>query len=140
MTVHARAVSGALALAVIAGGLTTYGQRRGEEDDCRLHLENGAEGTVIGWFEGGVGTGVRPFRLVSGLDCEGSVRALQRGGDAALPAGIPVRAVGTWQRAGHPVAGIPASAGTLLLADVGVDESVTGVRFAGARARVRGRI
>jgi ComEC/Rec2-related protein len=129
-----------LALAVIAGGLTTYGQRRGEEDDCRLHLESGAEGTVIGWFEGGVGTGVRPFRLVSGLDCEGSVRALQRGGDAALPAGIPVRAVGTWQRAGHPVAGIPASAGTLLLADVGVDESVTGVRFAGARARVRGRI
>ena len=140
MTVRARAVSVALALAVLAGGLTTYGQRRGLEDDCRLHLADGAEGPVVGWFEGGVGTGARPFRLVHGLDCEGSVRALQRGGDAALPAGVPVRAMGTWQRAGHPVAGVPASAGTLLLTDVGVDEHVIGVRFAGARARLRGRI
>ena len=140
MTVRARAVSVALALAVLAGGLTTYGQRRGLEDDCRLHLADGAEGPVVGWFEGGVGTGARPFRLVHGLDCEGSVRALQRGGDAALPAGVPLRAMGTWQRAGHPVAGVPASAGTLLLTDVGVDEHVIGVRFAGARARLRGRI
>ena len=140
ITQRARAVSAALALAVIAGGLTTYAQRRGAGSDCRLHMTDGAHEPVTGWFEGGAGTGMRPFRLVRGLDCEGSVRALQRGSDAALPPGIPVRAMGTWQRAAHPVAGSPTSAGTLLLADAQVDESVTGVRFAGARARLRGRI
>ncbi len=140
ITAHAQAVSAALALAVIAGGLTTHGQRRGALDDCRLHLTDGVEGPVFGWFEGGVGTGARPFRLVRGLDCEGSVRTLQRGGDTALPAGTPVHAVGTWQRSTRPAGGPPAWAGTLLLADVRVDESVTGLRFAGARARIRGRI
>ena len=140
ITQHARAVSFALALAVIAGSVTTYAQRRAAGSDCRLHMTDGAREPVTGWFEGGAGAGVRPFRLVRGLDCEGSVRALQRGSDAALPPGIPVRAMGTWQRAAHPVAGSPTSAGTLLLADAQVDESVTGVRFAGARARLRGRI
>jgi len=140
ITVHAGAVSVALALAVLAGGLTTYTQRRAAGGDCRLHITDGAKGPITGWFEGGTGTGARPFRLVSGLDCEGSVRAFQRGSDASLPPGTPVRAVGTWQRAAHPVVAAPASAGTLLLAEVQVDESVTGVRFAGARARLRGRI
>ncbi len=51
-----------------------------------------------------------------------------------------MRAVGTWQRAAHPVAGAPAFAGTLLLAQAQVDESVTGLRLAGARERLRGRI
>ena len=45
--------------------------------------------------------------------------------DAGLPPGIPVRAVGAWQRAAHPVAAAPASAGTLLLSDVRADGSVT---------------
>jgi len=36
--------------------------------------------------------------------------------------------------------GAPASAGTLFLAEVQVDESVSGLRFAGARARLRGRL
>ena len=51
-----------------------------------------------------------------------------------------MRAVGAWQRAAHPVAAAPASAGTLLLSDVRADGSVTPLRFAGARARLRGRI
>ena len=134
ITVHAGAVSAALGLAVLAGGLSTYTQRRAAGTDCRLHMTDGAKGPITGWFEGGTGTGARPFRLIRGLDCEGSVRAFQRGGDAAFPAGTRVHAVGTWQRAA------PASAGTLLLAEVQVDESVTGLRFAGARARLRGRI
>ena len=103
-------------------------------------MTDGAKGPITGWFEGGTGTGARPFRLIRGLDCEGSVRAFQRGGDAAFSPGTRVRAVGTWQRAAHPVVAAPASAGTLLLAEVQVDEGVTGVRFAGARARLRGRI
>ena len=45
-----------------------------------------------------------------------------------------------WQRAPHPVASAPGSAGTLLLTDVQLDESVNGVWFAGAGARLRGRI
>ena len=57
-----------------------------------------------------------------------------------LPPGIPVRANGTWRRAAHLNALAPASAGTLLLTDVQLDESVPDVRFAGARARLRGRI
>ncbi len=140
ITVHTAAVSAALALAVLTGSLTTYAQRRAAGSDCRLHMTDGAKGPITGWFEGGTGTGARPFRLIRGLDCEGSVRAFQRGGDAAFPPGTRVRAVGTWQRAAHPVVAAPASAGTLLLAEVQVDESVTGVRFAGARARLRGRI
>ena len=135
-----RAACAALALAVIAGGLTTHAQRRATGSDCRLHMADGVKGTVTGWFEGGVETGARPFRLVRGLGCEGSVRAFERGSDVGLPAGIPVVAVGTWRRASHPVVTAPASAGTLLLTDVRVDESVTGLRFAGARARFRGRI
>ena len=140
ITVHVGAVSAALALALLTGGLTTYTQGRAAGSDCRLHIADGAKGPITGWFEGGTGAGARPFRLVRSLDCEGSVRAFQKGSDAALPPGTPVRAVGTWQRAAHPVAAAPASAGTLLLAEVQVDESVTGVRFAGARARLRGRI
>ena len=140
ITVHAGAVSAALALAVLAGGLSTYTQRRAAGSDCRLHMTDGAKGPITGWFEGGTGTGARPFRLIRGLDCEGSVRAFQRGNDAAFPTGTRVRAVGTWQRAAHPLVAAPASAGTLVLAEVQVDESVTGLRFAGARARLRGRI
>ena len=79
ITVHTGVMSAALALAVLAGGLTTYAQRRGAGGDCRLHLTHGAEGPVSGWFEGGTGTGARPFRLVRGLNCEGPVRAFQRG-------------------------------------------------------------
>jgi hypothetical protein len=140
ITVHAGVVSSALALALLAGGLSTYTQRRAAGSDCRLHMTDGAKGPITGWFEGGTGTGARPFRLVRGLHCEGLLRAFQRGSDAALPPGIPVRAVGTWQRAAHPVTAAPTSAGTFLLAEVKLDESVTGVRFAGARARLRGRI
>ena len=140
VTVHTGAVSAALALAMLAGGLTTYAQRRSAGSDCRLHMVDGAEGPITGWFEGGTGTGARPFRLVQGLDCEGSVRAFQRGRAAAFSPGTPIRAIGTWRRAAHPVVGAPASAGTLLLTEVQADESAFGVRFAGARARLRGRI
>ena len=140
ITVHTGAMSAALALAVLAGGLTTYAQRRGAGEDCRLHLTDGAEGPVGGWFEGGTGTGARPFRLLRGLNCEGSIRAFQRGSDGGHPPGTRVRAVGTWRRAAHPTTAAPASAGTLLLADVQLDESFTGFRLAGARARLRGRI
>ncbi len=77
--VHTGAMWAALALAVLAGGLATHTQRRGAGDDCRLRLADGAEGPVRGWFEGGTGTGTRPFRWVSGLNCEGSVRAFQGG-------------------------------------------------------------
>ena len=140
ITLQTGAMSSALALAVLAGGLSTHAQRRAGGSDCRLHMTDGVEGPVRGWFEGGTGTGARPFRLVWGLNCEGSVRAFQRGSDAGLPPGAPVRAVGAWQRAAHPVAAAPASAGTLLLSDVRADGSVTPLRFAGARARLRGRI
>ena len=148
ITVHAGAVSVALALAVLAGGLTTYMQQRAASSDCRLHVPDGAEGPITGWFEGGTGTGARPFRLVSGLGCEGSVRAFQRGGDdtfarwapSGAPTGTPVRAIGTWQRAAHPVVTAAHWAGTLMLVEVQVDESRTGVRFGGARARLRGHI
>ena len=140
ITVHAGAVSVAFALAVLAGSLMTYTQRRAAGGDCRLHIPDGAKGPITGWFEGGTGTGARPFRLVGGLDCEGSVRAFQRGSDAALPPGTPVRAIGTWLRATHTVVAAPAFAGRLLLTEVEVDESAVGVRFAGARARLRGRI
>ena len=51
-------MSAALALAVLAGGLTTYAQRREAGGDCRLHLTDVAEGPVSGWFEGGTGTGL----------------------------------------------------------------------------------
>ena len=138
--VRTRAVSAALALAVIAGGLTTHAQRRVAGRDCRLQMTDGAEGPVTGWFEGGTGFGARSFRLVRGLGCQGSVRTFQGGGDDVVPPGTPVRAVGTWRRAAHPVAAAPAWAGTLLLTDVEIDESVTGFRFAGAGARLRGRI
>ena len=57
ITVHAGAVSLALALAVLAGGLTTYTQRRAAGNDCRLHMRDGAKAPVTGWFEGGTGTG-----------------------------------------------------------------------------------
>ena len=134
------AMSAAVALAVLAGGLSTHAQRRAGGGDCRLHMTDGAEGPVMGWFEGGTGAGARPFRLVRGLNCEGSVRAFQTGSDAGQPPGTPVRAVGVWQRAAHPVASAPASAGTLLLSDVRPEESVSLVRFAGSRARLRGRI
>ena len=140
VTAHAGAVAAALALAVLAGSLTTYTQRRAAGGDCRLHMTDGAQGPITGWFEGGTGTGSRPFRLVHGLGCEGSVRAFQRGGDAGLAPGTPVRAVGTWRRAAHPDVAAPRWAGTLLLAEVQVDESGTALRFAGARARVRGQI
>ena len=140
ITVHTGVMLAALALAVLAGGLTTYAQRRGAGGDCRLHLTDGAKGPVSGWFEGGTGTAARPFRLIRGLHCEGSVRAFQRGSDGGHPPGTLVRAVGTWRRAAHPTLAAPASAGTLLLAEVQLDESVTGFRWAGARARLRGRI
>ena len=140
ITVHTGTMSAALALAMLAGGLTTYGQRRGVGGDCRLRLTDGVEGPVSGWFEGGTGTGARPFRLVHGLNCEGSVRAFQRGSEGGYPPGTPVSAVGIWRRAAHPIAAAPASAGTLLLADVQLDENFTGFGFAGARARLRGRI
>ncbi len=140
ITVQTGAMAAALALAVLAGSLSTHAQRRAMGSDCRLHLTDGAAGPVTGWFEGATGTGARPFRLVRGLNCEGSVRAFQRGSDAALPAGTPVRAIGSWQRAAHAVVAAPASAGTLLLTDVRPDESVSPSRFAGAGARLRGRI
>ena len=88
ITVHVGAVSAALALAVLTGGLTTYTQGRAAGSDCRLHIADGAKGPITGWFEGGTGAGARPFRLVRGLDCEGSVRAFQKGSDAALPPGL----------------------------------------------------
>ena len=69
ITVHTGAMSAALVLAVLAGAVTTYAQRRGAGSDCRLHLTDGAQGPVSGWFEGGTGTGARPFRLVRGLNC-----------------------------------------------------------------------
>ena len=140
ITVRTRAVSSALALAVVAGGVTTYAQRRAARSDCRLHLMDGVEGPITGWFEGGAGPGARPFRLVRGLHCEGVVRAFYRGSGAPVPPGIPVRAVGRWQRATHSVVARAAWAGTLLLEDVRMDESASGPRFAGARARLRGRI
>ena len=58
----------------------------------------------------------------------------------AVDTGTPVRAVGTWERRAHPVAAAPGWAGTLLLSDVRPDESAPTSRFAGARARLRGRI
>ena len=137
---RAGAVSTGLALAVIAGALTTHAQGRAAERDCRPRLMDGAEGPVTGWFEGGAGAGARPFRLVRGLGCEGSVRALQRGVGYAPPPGARVYATGTWQRAAHADATAPASSGLLLLTDVRPDDHVTRARFAGARARVRGRI
>lgn len=140
VTLHTGVITAALALAVLAGALTTYAQRRGAGGDCRLRLADKAEGPVRGWFEGGSGTGARPFRLVHGLNCEGSVRAFQRGSDHGPPPGTPVRAVGIWQRATHPTASRPTSAGTLLLTDVQLDESATGSRWAGGSARLRGRI
>ncbi len=82
ITVHAGAVSAALALAVLAGGLTTYTQRRAAGNDCRLHMRDGAKAPVTGWFEGGTGTGARPFRLVGGLGCDGAVRAFQSESEA----------------------------------------------------------
>ena len=140
ITVQRGAMSAALALAVLAGSLSTHAQRRAGSSDCRLNMLDGAEGPVTGWFEGGTGTGARPFRLGHGLNCAGSVRAFQRGSDTGLPPGTPVRAVGTWQRMAHPVAAAPGLAGTLLLSDVRPDESAPTSRFAGARARLRGRI
>jgi hypothetical protein len=95
ITAQTGAISVALALAVLAGGLSTHAQRRAGASDCRLNLADGAEGPVCGWFEGGTGTGTHPFRLVRGLNCTGSVRAFQRGSDAGLPPGAAVHAVGT---------------------------------------------
>ena len=135
----ARALSTGLALAVIAGVLTTHARGRAAEEDCRLGLLDGAEGPITGWFEGGSGVGARPFRLAAGLGCEGSVRALLRGAGPSPSPGIPVYAKGTWQRAAHPDAAAPTYAGLLLLTEVRPDE-VTGARFLGARARLRGRI
>ena len=134
------AMSAALALAVLVGAVTTYAQRRGAGSDCRLHLTDGAQGPVSGWFEGRTGTGARPFRLVCGLSCEGSVRAFQRETGGEHAAGTPLHAVGIWWRAAHPTAAAPASAGTLLLTDVQLHESNDGFRFPGARARLRARI
>ena len=85
ITLQTGAMSAALALAVLAGGLSTHAQRRAGGSDCRLHMTDGVEGPVRGWFEGGSGTGARPFRLVHGLNCEGSVRAFQRGSDHGPP-------------------------------------------------------
>ena len=64
ITLQTGAMSAALALAVFAGGLSTHAQRRSGGSDCRLHMTDGVEGPVRGWFESGTGTGARPFRLV----------------------------------------------------------------------------
>jgi competence protein ComEC len=133
-------VSTALALTVIAGALAAHAQGRATERDCRLHFMDGAEGPITGWFEADAGGGARPFRLVGGLDCEGSVRALQRGAGSVPPPGVRVHAKGSWRRRAHPDAAVPAFSGLLLLTEVRVDERVTGARFARARARLRGRI
>ena len=47
ITVHAGAVSAALALAVLAGGLVTYTQRRAEGEDCRLHIGKAAVNAAV---------------------------------------------------------------------------------------------
>ena len=82
ITLQTGAMSVAVAVAVFAGGLSTHSHRRAAGSDCRLHMTDGAEGPVTGWFEGGDGPGARPFRLVGGLNREGSVRAFQKGSDA----------------------------------------------------------
>ena len=64
---------------MIAGGVTTHAQRRAADSDCRLHIGDGVEGTVTGWFEGGAGAGAQPFWLVGSLGCDGSVRVFQGG-------------------------------------------------------------
>lgn len=129
---NARTVSTALCWVVMAGALMSHAEDRAAGGDCRLQMPDGARGPVVGWFEGGAGTGTRPFRLLRGLGCSGSVRALVReGGSSPLP-GIPVRAEGTWRRAAHAVTTAPASAGTLLLTEVRADESATGPTLRGS--------
>ena len=63
ITVQAGAMSAALALAVLAGGLSTHAQRRAGASDCRLNLADGAEGPVAGWF---VSTPVEKVTNVAG--------------------------------------------------------------------------
>ncbi len=141
----------AVSMAVLAGAVLTHSERRSAESDCRLHLSDGASGTVSGWFETPPGSGVRPFRLADGLGCRGEIRVLWRMPDTARgPApGQPVVGTARWQRAPHPEASRPQFAGVMVLDHVWTDTAFVGARVgvgtgrlsvAAARARYRGRV
>ncbi len=132
----------ALSVAVLAGAVLTHARREVAEDDCRLHLSEGASGTVSGWFETVPGPGARPFRLVDGLGCHGEVRVLWRMPDSvrSVGAGQPVVAEARWQRSSHPEPSRPQFAGVLVLDDVRARTSPLGFRVARARARLRGGV
>ena len=114
---------------------TSCGGQRLQAQYCRRC--GGAGHRLVRRWDGNRGTSISLGRRP---ELRGFCPGLQRGTDAGLPPGTPVRAVGAWQRKAHPVAAAPGLAGTLLLSDVRPDESDTTLRFAGARARLRGRI
>lgn len=145
----------ALAVAVLAGAVMTHARRQRAEGDCRLHLPEGAQGPVSGWFETVPGPGARPFRLVDGLGCRGQVRVLWRPPDSTPrvdkpserqpltfrpAAGQPVTATARWQRSPRREAQRPQFAGVLVLEDVRAGVEPLGFRAARARARLRGRV
>ena len=131
----------AVAVAVLAGAALTHARRQTAEGDCRLHLPEGAQGLVSGWFETVPGPGARPFRLVDGLGCHGEVRVLWRPPNSTqLGAGQPVTATARWQRSPRREAHRPQFAGVLVLDDVRAGVEPLGFRAARARARLRGRV
>ena len=111
-----------LVMAILTGAVTTQVQRWSMERDCRLHIADGAEGPVAGWFESAPATGARPFYLVDGFGCRGLVRVRSSDPGPSIMPGLLVTGVGRWRRAGRRVATWPHTAGILELEHVELDD------------------
>ena len=129
-----------LVMAILTGAVTTQVQRWSMERDCRLHIADGAEGPVAGWFESAPATGARPFYLVDGFGCRGLVRVRSSDPGPSIMPGLLVTGVGRWRRAGRRVATWPHTAGILELEHVELDDPESGTWLGRTRARLRGRV